>query len=29
VVVAVVERAVLVPGEAVRVGFPGVDKNLF
>jgi multidrug efflux pump subunit AcrA (membrane-fusion protein) len=29
VVVAVVERAVLQPGEAVRVGFPGVDKNLF
>jgi multidrug efflux pump subunit AcrA (membrane-fusion protein) len=29
VVVAVVERAVLEPGEVVRVGFPGVDKNLF
>jgi hypothetical protein len=29
VVVAVVERAVLRAGEAVRVGFPGVDKNLF
>ena len=29
VVVAVVERAVLQPEEAVRVGFPGVDKNLF
>jgi len=29
VVVAVVERAVLQPGEAVRVGFPGVDRNLF
>lgn len=29
VVVAVVERAVLQPEEAVRVGFPGVDKDLF
>jgi len=29
VVVTVVERAALQPGERVRLGFPGVDKNLF